>query len=195
MVLAGLTVVTVLSSAGRILAAAKHAVTPAMDQVRWGQVGRGQSDQPVGVFGGGGTAAVRESLAEGGAAPGPGAPSTAPTRAAPRRQNSRDVDLHSGEAGHPSGAPGAHLSSVVPVPFVQRGHGPGGGQRAGDGDAQPRDSTDPIPQVAGGVQHHVWLGGSSSASLPLVILRLQSCGVVVVTAVSCRLAVSGVPAH
>ena len=188
-----MTVITVLSSAWRILAAAKHAVAPAMDQVRWGQVGRGQSDQPGGVFGGGGTAAVRESLAEGGAAPGPGAPSTAPTRAAPRRQNSRDVDLHSGEAGHPSGAPGAHLSSVVPVPLVQRGHGPGGGQRAGDGDAQPRDSTDPIPQVAGGVQHHVW------PSLPLVILRLQSRDVVV-TAVSCRLpglsalALTGVPA-
>jgi len=162
MVLAGLTLLAVLSSAWRILAAAEHAVTP------------------VRVFGGGGTAgtaAVRKSLAEGGAAPGASTPSTAPTRAAPGRQDSGDVNLHSGEPGHPSRAPGAHLScSVVPVPLVQGGHGPGGGQRPGDGDSKSRDAADPIPQVAGGVQHHVWLGlrSSRSSALPLVMLRLQS---------------------
>ena len=37
-----MTVVTVLSSARRILAAAEHAVTPAMYQVRSGQVRSGQ---------------------------------------------------------------------------------------------------------------------------------------------------------
>ena len=42
MVLAGLTVVTVLASAWGILAAAEHAVTPAMSQVRRGQGGPGQ---------------------------------------------------------------------------------------------------------------------------------------------------------
>ena len=175
-----------MSSWWRILPAAEDAVTSGVTPSR--------------VFRGGGCAAVGESLAEGAAAPGASAPPTTATRAAPRRhctavhcRYSGNVNLHSVKAGHSPRAPGAHLallpcwmSPVVFIPLVERGHWPGGGQRPGDGDSQPRHSTHPIP-VVGGVQHHVWLGWSplsSLSSLPLV-LRLQRG--VAVTGLSCRL--------